>query len=140
MVATLAEVASRGSSATGQTTFVMSAQEGFGWVCYDSEGLQLMFFRWDTPLPVAEGFAAQPGDGGGESSRSSFSIEIPEADFPAVYERLKTAGSTAMTDAPTWRQESYWGWTVNDPMGDTIELYYSPAAKPEGDEPIWSPS
>lgn len=111
--------------------------EGFGWLCYDCEGLQLMFFRWDAPLPTAEGFAAQPGDGGGESSRASVSIEVPEEDFAAVYARLQTAGAVAMTDAPTWRQDSYWGWTVNDPMGNTIELYYSPKEKPEGGPPTW---
>ena len=63
-----------------------------------------MFFRWDTPLPVIEGFAAQPGDGGGESSRTSLSIEVPEGDFPALLERLQSTGTVAMTETPTWRQ------------------------------------
>ncbi len=112
-------------------------EENFGWLCYDSDGMQLMFFRWNSELSVHAGFAAQPGDGGGESSRPSFSIEVPEELFAGVLERLRAAGTPAMTEAPTWRQGSYWGWTVSDPMGDTVELYYSPKEKPAGDAPVW---
>jgi hypothetical protein len=43
-----------------------------------------------------------------------------------------------MSDTPTWRQASYWGWTVRDPAGNTVEVYWHPKEKPgEGETPQW---
>ena len=108
-----------------------------GWICYQSEGMQLIVLLHDEPVPVEPDFASQPGDGGGASPRPSISIEIPEADFAAVYERLRVTDAPRMSETPTWRQDAYWGWTVNDPMGGTVELYVHPSERPAGEAPTW---
>lgn len=111
-----------------------------GWLVYQSEGLQLIVMRFDAPVPVLEQFAAQPGDGGGPSPRSSIGIEFSLEDFQAVYERVAATDAPRMSDAPTWRQNCYWGWTVNDPMGETVELYAHPAERPAEETPVWPAS
>ena len=62
-------------------------EEAFGWVGYDSEGMQLMFFRWDESLPRPSEWAWQPGDGAGTTPALSFSIEVPEEDSLDVLKR-----------------------------------------------------
>jgi catechol 2,3-dioxygenase-like lactoylglutathione lyase family enzyme len=113
--------------------------ENFGWCVYDTEGLQLMFFRWDTELPPEQRWAWQPGEAPEDSAPlMSFSIEYPEADLRAVVKRVREADAAAATETPTWRQMSYWGWTVKDPMGNTIELFSSVKEQPqEGETPEW---
>ncbi|MCA8916213.1 MAG: hypothetical protein KDB90_12455 [Planctomycetes bacterium] len=113
--------------------------ENFGWVVYDTEGFQLMFFRWDTELPVGERWAWQPGDFREDGAPlMSYSIEYPEDDLHDVVARVREAGAVAATPKPTWRQMSYWGWTVRDPMGNTIELFSSVKDQPEeGQTPEW---
>ncbi len=39
-----------------------------------------------------------------------------------------------MTKAPTWRQASYWGFTVLDPAGNTVEIYCAVKEKPANNE------
>lgn len=106
------------------------SDEKFGWVGYDSEGMQLMFFRWDTELPARTAWDWQPGDGAGDAPGMSFSVEIEEGDARAVFDRLRALGVPAMSEGPTWRQDSYWGWTVRDPAGNTVELYWKVQDKP----------
>lgn len=112
----------------------------WGWVVYRSEGLQLMFHRWTgpSPAPIAAGWSWQPGDGQGDAPTMSFGLQIPADGYAAVVARVAAAGDPAMTAVPTWRQGSYWGWTVKDPMGHTVELYCTPGARPEGEEPVWT--
>jgi catechol 2,3-dioxygenase-like lactoylglutathione lyase family enzyme len=113
-------------------------QEGFGWVGYDCEGMQLMFFKWDEKIPVREKWDWQPGDGAGDQPGMSFSIELPEDEAKPTLTRLRESGVESMSDKPTWRQASYWGWTVRDPAGNTVEVYWHPKEKPaEGEEPQW---
>ncbi len=38
----------------GMTELGFMDEEQFGWVGYDSEGVQFMFFRWDEELPSRE--------------------------------------------------------------------------------------
>ena len=111
-----------------------------GWVAYQCEGLQLMFHRWSgsDPVPVFDGFAWQPGDGEGTVPAMSFAVGIAPEDYRVVVERLQASRDLALTPAPTWRQNSYWGWTVKDPMGNTIELFTMVAERPEGNPPVWS--
>jgi catechol 2,3-dioxygenase-like lactoylglutathione lyase family enzyme len=114
--------------------------ENFGWVVYDTEGLQLMFFRWDGQLQIEARWAWQPGEAPENAAPlMSFSIEYPEEDLRTVVKRVREAVTPAATEKPTWRQNSYWGWTVRDPMGNTIELYSSVSAQPkEGVTPEWT--
>ena len=92
----------------------------------------MMFFRSDEKLPVETKFSFQPGWEGGELDKISWAIEIPEDKFKEVYEKLKADKSVKFfKDKPDWRQESYWGISVLDPMGYTTEVYNSPKNKPE---------
>ena len=102
----------------------------FGWLVYECEGFQFMFFRSDKPLPVSAEFADQPGEDGGTLCAISWSVEVPEADYPAAVGRILSSGARTQAPTPTWRQKSYWGFTVLDPMGNTVEVYSKPKEKP----------
>jgi extradiol dioxygenase family protein len=100
--------------------------EGSGFVVFESEGLQFMFHRRDAPIERAGGFAWQPGDETGTEPRPSIGVHIEEDEWQACVDRLKSMGAEAQTPDPTWRRNSYWGWTINDPLGETVELWYEP--------------
>ncbi|MEM8884566.1 MAG: VOC family protein [Planctomycetota bacterium] len=102
--------------------------EEHGWVVFASDGLQFMFHRWPEPLPPVAGFAWQPGDGEGTEPRTSIGVHVPEEDWSATVERLRALDADALTPEPTFRQEAYWGWTLRDPAGETVEIWYEPAA------------
>jgi hypothetical protein len=48
---------------------------------------------------------------------------MPEAEFADCYLRLREAGVRAFNEKPEWRRNSYWGYSVMDPMGNTVEVY-----------------
>ena len=127
------------SDVLGMSELSFRDDENFGWLVYDTEGFQLMFFRWDTELPVEQRWAWQPGDFREDGAPlMSFSLEYPEDELHAVVKRVREAGATTATDDPTWRQMSYWGWTIKDPMGKAIELFSSVKDQPEeGVTPEW---
>jgi catechol 2,3-dioxygenase-like lactoylglutathione lyase family enzyme len=106
----------------------------FGWLSYDDGRVGLMFFRWDTPLPVQDGWAWQPGGGGGDKPYASWSVEVPEAAFRGVLAKLAEAAATMQSPKPDWRQDSYWGIMVKDPMGNTVEVYTTPKERPASTE------
>ena len=108
--------------------------EEWGWLAYQCEGFQMMFMRAEKKLPVIEEWTWQPGYGGGPREGTSWGIEIPDEMFSTVVDRLRDAGVKALTDKPQWRQESYWGFSVMDPMGNTVEVYTEPKEKPESTE------
>jgi catechol 2,3-dioxygenase-like lactoylglutathione lyase family enzyme len=110
--------------------------EEFGYLSYPCEGVYLMFFYSGQDAPVFEEWAWQPGYEGGNLHVTSWAIEIPEADFSASVKRLKDAGVKIFSENPEWRQDSYWGFSVADPQGNTIEVYTSPKEKPASIE--WS--
>lgn len=103
-----------------------------GWLVYKSDGFELMFFRADGEGPGEKEWAAQPGGGSGTAEVTSWSVEVPEAHFGATVQRLLEAGVPLQGDAkaPDWRQGCYWGITVRDPAGITIEVYSAPKEKP----------
>ena len=114
--------------------------EEWGWLAYDLEGTQLMFFRLDGKTPVPEGWAWQPGETIEEAvPRMSFSILYTLDQLREAVKRLKDGKVDAQTPDPTWRQGSYWGWTIRDPMGNTIEVFASPPEPPAaGVTPEWT--
>jgi catechol 2,3-dioxygenase-like lactoylglutathione lyase family enzyme len=102
-----------------------------GWLVYESEGLELMFFRADGEAGERE-WAVQPGGGSGTAEITSWSVEVPEGDFAATVKRLDQGGVPVQGDGnvPDWRQACYWGITVMDPAGFTVEVYTVPKEKP----------
>lgn len=87
-------------------------------------------------MPVIADFIWQPGDGTGTLDGISWAVEIPWEKFTETVKKLKEAGVRSMTENPEWRQDSYWGFSVMDPMGNTVEVYSTPPVKPEPTE--WS--
>jgi hypothetical protein len=59
---------------------------------------------------------------------------VQEQDFRATVGRLKKGLYKSLTPNPTWRQQSYWGFTVLDPMGNTVEVYCTVKDKPQNTE------
>ena len=111
-------------------------EEQWGWVAYQCEGLQYMFMRLDVENKKAEitEFAFHPGHSGGTIATASFGIEIPEADFCELVEKLQQSEYKLETKIPEWRQDCYWGISVLDPAGNTVELYTTPKDRPEKTE------
>lgn len=102
----------------------------YGYLCYDSAGLDVMFFRARGPVAEAKGWAVQPGYDGGTVESFSFAVELAPADLDAAVARLRAAGVATVPAAPEWRQDSYLGLNVVDPAGTTVELFTVPAKKP----------
>jgi catechol 2,3-dioxygenase-like lactoylglutathione lyase family enzyme len=103
-----------------------------GWLVYQSDGFELMFFRADGEGVGEKEWAAQPGGVSGTAEITSWSVEIPEADFAAAVEGFVADGVPLQgnANAPDWRQGCYWGITVMDPAGNTVEVYAVPKETP----------
>ena len=108
--------------------------EDFGWLVYQCGSVEFMFLRADGEMPVGEEFAMQPGWGGGTLETTSWSLEIPEDRFAATVQAVVEDGAAAFAAKPLWAQDCYWSFPVLDPMGNTVELYTMPAARPESTE------
>jgi len=108
--------------------------EEWGWLVYRNEGFEMMFFRAEKEIPVQDEWASQPGYEGGSLEAVSWSICVTEESFPIVVERLKSAGARCLKERPEWRQDCYWGFSVMDPMGNTVELYTQPKERPRSTE------
>jgi len=111
-------------------------EEDWAWLVYQSEGFQFMMFRSHEPMPVNEKWTWQPGYDGGEIDGISWSILVPEEDFADTVKRLKDAGVPEFQEKPEWRQDSYWGFAVKDPMGHTVEIWTTPKESPASTD--WS--
>jgi len=108
--------------------------EDWQWLCYDSNGMEFMFFGFFEEVPVQEEWAWQPG-WGGDVPLASWSILLPEDQFDDVVLAIHNdMGIKVLEEWPEWRQDSYWGYTVMDPMGNTVELYTVPSEAPEETE------
>jgi catechol 2,3-dioxygenase-like lactoylglutathione lyase family enzyme len=106
----------------------------FKWLVCRCSGFELMFFPAATPLPVGEGWHAQPGWEGGDREGVSWSVLVPEEQFAETVRRLQSAGTPHFFDKPQWLQDCYWGFPVLDPMGNTVEVYTTPKERPENTE------
>jgi catechol 2,3-dioxygenase-like lactoylglutathione lyase family enzyme len=103
---------------------------GFKWLVCRCRGFELMFFPAETVLPVDQGWHAQPGWDGGAREGVSWSVQVPEELFAGTVERLLSAGAPHFFDQPQWLQDCYWGFPVQDPMGNTVEVYTTPKERP----------
>lgn len=111
-------------------------EENFGWLNYQSDGFEFMFFRADKEIPVITEWASQPGWEGGTLETTSWGMMMPFDQFKAAYEKMKEEDVPTYKSEPEWRHESYWGISVMDPMGNTIEIGSFPKKKPVS--PEWS--
>lgn len=102
----------------------------FGWLAVECGGVQMMWFRADAPQAVPTAFTMQPGWMGGTLEGTSWAIAVPEARWAETCQRLRAAGVPHFRPEPEWRQDSYWGLSVLDPMGTTVEVYTMPKEKP----------
>lgn len=109
-------------------------QEQYGYLTYQSEGWQFMLFKAKKEIPVLTKWTDQPGYQGGELQTSSIAVEVPEEQYPETYIQLRDARVKMFNDRPEWRMDSYWGLSVMDPMGNTMEVYTIPKVKPEKKE------
>lgn len=112
------------------------AEDGsFGYLSYMSVGgIEIDFFYIGKEAPPLTEWAWQPGYEGGSIPVTSWAIEIPADDYKATIKRLQDAGVKAFTENPEWRLDSYWGFSVMDPQGNTIEVYTMPKTKPASPE------
>ena len=106
----------------------------WNWLGYQCDGFQLCFFGAHNTLPVPTEFTDQPGYQGGDLEGISWSIEIPEARFAETVNRLQEAGVPCFSDKPQLNLDSYWGFSVLDPMGVTVEVFCFPEDIPESAE------
>lgn len=95
----------------------------FGWINYGMDGFEFMVFKTDKPIPIHSEWQGQPGYPGGTGYLPSWSVFIDNSCFESVVQKCRDAGLKLFSDKPEWRQDSYWGFTVADPMGNTVELY-----------------
>lgn len=98
-------------------------------------GIELLFFEHEEGVPVHTDWSWQPGWQGGTALRPSFSVRVAEEEFPGLVERIRQSDVRSFNEYPEWRNGGYWGLTISDPMGATLELFVEPAVRPEST--IW---
>jgi catechol 2,3-dioxygenase-like lactoylglutathione lyase family enzyme len=109
----------------------MAFNDEWGFLNYKCDGFELMYFRSEkSDLPVEQRWAAQPGYQGGTLETTSWAIEVSDEDFATIVQKLRNAGLKLFAERPDWRQQSYWGFTVMDPNGVTVEVYCVPKSAP----------
>lgn len=100
-----------------------------GYIDVDA-GIHITFFKGDYELPIQKDWAWQPGYKGGTANIASWTIKFNDVEFRKALAKIKSEQVESLKDTPEWRHDSYWGYTVKDPMGNTIELYTVPKSKP----------
>jgi catechol 2,3-dioxygenase-like lactoylglutathione lyase family enzyme len=76
-----------------EIAFYNDEDQKFGYLSYLCKGgLEFDFFYIGKEVPTHPEWAWQPGYEGGTLPVASWSVEIPEEDFPAAVKRLKEAG------------------------------------------------
>ncbi len=100
-----------------------------------SAGIELLFIKHETEVQVPSGWAWQPGWRGGTSTQSSFSVRVPEEEFSALVDRIRQSNIPRFNEYPEWRNDGYWGYTIKDPMGVTLELFVEPSVRPQ--KTVW---
>ncbi len=110
-------------------------EASFGWLNYQSDGFEFMFFRADKEIPVQTEWACQPAWEGGTVEVTSWGMMMPFEQFKVAYEKMRKEGVPLFKPEPEWRYDNYWGLSVMDPMGNTIEIGSIPSEKPAS--PQW---
>ena len=114
---------------------VFTDTEEYGFIEYKSNDLRMFILRGTEIEPQEPGWAKQPGYLKGDLERTSYTIKVPETKYVDVVRRLQEANVKSFQEKPTWLQDEYWSYIVQDPMGVTIEVYMQPSEKP--DDKTW---
>ena len=114
---------------------VFTDTKEYGFIEYISNDLRMYILRGTEIEPQDAGWAKQPGYLKGDLERTSYTIKVPEAKYADVVRRLQEANVKSFQEKPTWLQDEYWSYIVQDPMGVTVELYMQPSRKP--DDKVW---
>lgn len=101
-----------------------------GWLACDCGGFELAIMQAVDLADPPAGWASQPGVPGGDTLSISWSVAVPEKDYPATITALQAAGTPALASQPRWVNASYWSFAVKDPAGNTVDVYCEPAARP----------
>lgn len=115
----------------GLTPKTYSAEHG--WLQFDFLGVSLVFTTGDQ-VQKHTNFAIQPGHDRGEIEVTSFAIKFSEVEFEKLWEKIENSSCQIQPEKPEWRMDSYWGFTIMDPMGVSLELYSTPKKKPDNTE------
>lgn len=94
-----------------------------GWLTYASGTLQIVFIRAKSATPTTD-WARQPSYAEGVLEIPSWVIQVAEADFASIVERLKAdADVICLSDTVREARPGHQSFWVRDPMGTTIEVY-----------------
>ena len=104
--------------------------EGFGWLEYQFGDTKLSFYKDQGKAPEIAEFAKQPAQDIGKAEITSLGIQFGEEAFREIFEKLKAEKVPMLTEKPQWLVDSYWGITVKDPMGFSLEFFTVPKNKP----------
>lgn len=103
-----------------------------GYLDVNLGAISLLFFQSDYEIKTPNEFAWQPGYKGSDANLNSFSLAYTdEGDFRSVIKKLQSSQYPKLKNKPEWRRDSYWGFTVRDPMNTTFELYFIPTQRPD---------
>ncbi|MBK7891455.1 MAG: VOC family protein [Bdellovibrionales bacterium] len=112
----------------------IGSYEKDSWVDIDA-GVKILFFKGDYEMPTVRDWAWQPGYSGGQGHLTSFSFSAEnEEHFRKIFESAVQRKVPMQKEKPEWRRDSYWGLTLKDPMGHTLEIDFAPDTKPDSIE------
>lgn len=94
------------------------------YLVYQSGNIQIMWLENSEPQPINEDWSVQPGYLSGPAEYNSYAIYYSENKFISIVKKLKQSKIKMLKNQSELRQnKDYWGFTIMDPMGNTIELY-----------------
>jgi len=96
-------------------------------VAYDCDGLQFTIFFDRNFNKHSTGWSNQPGWVGGNQPTMSWSVVFEQQEFRKAVTNVLSAGIETFFIEPEWL--NYWSFPVRDPMGNTVELVFSPENK-----------
>ncbi len=98
-------------------------EEQNSYLVYKCDGFSMVWFVKEKAEIVNQEWSLQPGYQGGKLERNSWSIEVSKENFTEIVLLFKKSKFKCLTERSEIRQERYWGFTVLDPMGNTVEIF-----------------
>lgn len=108
-----------------------------GWLMLNTGSTLLVFYRAGLGMPPELNWLeSEPA---GETGTLNLSLDIPEHRYRIAISiaGLRDAGKPLM-NKPVWHTGGYWQFLLEDPMGNTVELTWTPKQQPaKGETPEW---